>query len=98
MKRLYALPLHVMFAGAVLLFAVGCGEQSTGPAEQAGKTIDGAIQKGTESVSEAVEKTGEALNEAAEDATDAVSETLENTKGAIQDAGHSASEAVGLKD
>ena len=98
MKRLYALPLHVIFASAVLLFAAGCGEQSTGPAEQAGKAIDGAIQKGAESVNETMEKTGDALNEAAEDATEAVSETLENTKGAIQDAGDSASEAVGLKD
>lgn len=98
MKRLYGLQRHVIFAGAVLCFAVGCGEQSTGPAEQAGKAIDGAMQKGTESVNEAVEQTGEALNEAAEDATETVSETLEHTKDALQDAGNSASEAVGLKD
>ncbi len=98
MKRLSIRQLHVIFSGALIFFAAGCGEQSTGPAEQAGKAIDGAIQKGTESVNEAVEKTGEALNEAAEGATEAVGETLENTKGAIQEAGNSASEAVGLKD
>ncbi len=98
MKRIYALGLHVLFSVIMMMFIAGCGEQSTGPAEKTGKAIDGAIEKGTESVNEAMEKTGEVLNEAAEDASEAVDETLENTKDAIKGAGESAAEAVGLKE
>jgi len=84
----------MFLACAMVMFVAGCGEGQEGPAEQAGKTIDQAIEKTTDSVSEAMDSTGAAINEAAENAGEAVSEALESTGDAIQEAAEGAGEAL----
>lgn len=56
MKCLQGLHMRLFFACAVCMFVTGCGE-SDGPAEQAGKAIDQAIEKTTESVDDAMKST-----------------------------------------
>jgi len=80
----------MFLACAMVMFVAGCGEGQEGPAEQAGKTIDQAIEKTTDSVSEAMDSTGAAVNEAAEKA----GEALEITGDAIQEAAEGAGEAL----
>ncbi len=98
MKHIHEFGLHMFLASAFIVSVVGCGEQQNGTAEQAGKKIDQVIEKGTNSVNEAIENTGTAINDAAEDASEAVADTLESTGETLKDAGESATEAVGLKD
>ena len=98
MKHVQAFGRHMFLASAFILGIIGCGEQQSGTAEQAGKKIDQVIEKGTNSVNEAMENTEEAINETAKDAGEAVTNTLESTGEALKDAGESVTEAVGLKD
>ncbi len=69
----------MFLACAMVMFVAGCGEGQEGPAEQAGKTIDQAIEKTTDSVSEALESTGDASQEAAEGAEEALNDTTPKT-------------------
>ena len=71
MKRIHS-RLGLFLACALVFFVAGCGEGQDGPAEKAGKAIDGAIQKGTDSVNEAVGNTGDAIKEAGEAGKEAV--------------------------
>jgi gas vesicle protein len=108
MKCLQGSQMRLFFACVVCLFVAGCGE-SDGPAEQAGKALDQAIENTTDSVGDAMKSTGDAITETAEDATSAASDVMdstgealtdaaENAGSALKDAGEGASEAVGLKD
>lgn len=86
MKRFPSFGLSVLFGCGLLFFVSGCGEQQEGPAEQAGKTIDQAIEKTTDSVKETMEDTGAAINDAAEKSGEAVKETVESTEKMVEDA------------
>lgn len=67
MKALYRL-MTVLFAAAMLTFAVGC-EKSTGDhLEDAGESISDAADKATDSVGDAVEDAGDSVEDAADKA------------------------------
>jgi hypothetical protein len=80
MKRFPLLGLSVLCACGLVVSLSGCGEQKEGPAEQAGKTMDQAIEKTTDSAKEAMESAGTAINDAAEKTGEAVKEAGESTE------------------
>ncbi len=99
MKHMYALGLRLLFASTLVFFVAGCGEQQ---AEQAGKAIDEAVEKTTDSVKEATEHAGEAMSDTLESAGDAVKDATDSAGEAMNDAatkaGDTATEAAALKD
>jgi len=85
MKRFTLVGLSVLFACGLVVSVSGCGEQKEGPAEQAGKTVDQAIEKTTDSVKETMESTGAAINDATEKTGEAVKEAVESTEKMVED-------------
>jgi hypothetical protein len=85
MKRFPSLGLSVLFACGLAFSVSGCGEQKEGPAEQAGKTLDQAAEKTTDSVKETMDSTGAAINDAAEKTGEAVKETVDSAEKMIED-------------
>jgi len=99
MKRIHSQRLGMFLACALVFFVAGCGEQQ---AEQAGKAIDEAIEKTTDSVNEAVENTGKAVSDTLESAADGIKDATDSTGTAINDAatdaGDKVTEATGTKE
>ena len=85
MKRFPSFGLSVLFACGLIVAASGCGEQE-GPAEKAGKTIDQAVEKTTDSAKEAMENAGTAINDAAEKTGEAVKEAGESAEKMVEEA------------
>jgi uncharacterized lipoprotein YehR (DUF1307 family) len=86
MKRFPLFRLSVLFACGLAFSLSGCGEQKEGPAEQAGKTLDQAAEKTTDSVKETMDSTGAAINEAAEKTGEGVKEAVDSTEKMVEDA------------
>ena len=102
MKHMHALGLRLFLACALVFLVAGCGEGQNGSAEKAGKAIDEAVQKGTDSVNEAMENAGEAISDTVESAEDTIKDATDSTGEAMNDAAtkaeDSATEAAALKD
>lgn len=86
MKRFTSLGLSVVFACGLVVSVSGCGEQKEGPAEQAGKTLDQAIEKTTDSVKETMESSEAAVKSAAEKTGESVKEAVDSTEKVVEDA------------
>ncbi len=86
MKRFLSLGLSVLFAYGLAFSLSGCGEQKEGPAEQAGKTLDQAAEKTTDSFKETMDSTGAAIDEAAEKTGEGVKEAVDSTEKMVEDA------------
>ena len=63
MNRLILVALFPLFALAI----PGCGGESEGPAEQAGKQIDETVEEAKENLSGTVEETAEQVEEAGDE-------------------------------
>jgi ABC-type uncharacterized transport system auxiliary subunit len=85
MNRFPSVGLSLVCAFGLMASLAGCGE-SEGPAEKAGKTLDQAVEKTTESVKDAMESTGEAMDNAAEKTAEATKDATESTEHMAEDA------------
>jgi hypothetical protein len=86
MKRFLSLGLSVLFACGLAFSASGCEGQNEGPAEQAGKNLDQAAEKTTESTKETMDSTGAAINDAAEKTGEVAKEAVDSTEKMVEDA------------
>ena len=84
MNRFSLVGLSLACALGLMASLSGCGE-TEGPAEKAGKTLDQAAEKTTESVKDAMESTGEAMDNAAEKTGEALNEAMESTEKMAED-------------
>lgn len=84
MNRFSLVGLSLACALGLMASLSGCGE-TEGPAEKAGKTLDQAAEKTTESVKEAMESTREAMDNAAEKTGEALNEAMESTEKMAED-------------
>ena len=84
MNRFSLVGLSLACALGLMASLSGCGE-TEGPAEKAGKTLDHAAEKTTESVKEAMESTGKAMDNAAEKTGEALNEAMESTEKMAED-------------
>jgi len=80
MNRFPSIGLSIVLAFGLIASLSGCGEQSEGPAEKAGKTIDQAAEKTTDSVNDAMKSTGEAMDKAAEKTEEAAKDAVKSTE------------------
>lgn len=84
MNRLPFLGLSLVCAFGLMASLSGCGE-TEGPAEKAGKTLDQAAEKSTESVKSAMETTEEAMDNAAEKTGEGANKAMESSENMAED-------------
>ena len=67
---------------ALAFWGAGCSNE--GPAEQAGKKIDDAVESTQEAGQEALDDTADALDDAADAVSDAADDAAKKTKKAVE--------------
>lgn len=76
----------VSFLAATVGFSLAACNEKEGPAEQAGKKVDQAVQTTTEAAKETIETTKEAAQNAVEETKSAAEQVVAETKEATEEA------------
>ena len=84
MKRIPSFWLSVLFACGLVISLSGCSEPE-GPAEKAGKTVDQAMGKTTDSIQETMHSTGTAINDASEKTGQALKDAVHGTEKVVEE-------------